>query len=124
MSTAPKQRGGRRRWFRATFAVLAIAYPVALLLTLLALRFIGEDWWVTAVGLYLPRVGFALPLPLLALGLVLQRRWRLLALQMVSLWLILVPIMGLVVVWRTYPADAERSFRILTYNVDSGSGGF
>lgn len=124
MSNAPKQRGRLRRWFRASLAVLAVGYPVALLIVLLALRFISEDWWVTAVGLYLPRVGFALPLPAIALGLALTRRWRWLALQIVSLWLMLFPLMGLVVSWRSYPADGERSFRILSFNVDSGSSGF
>jgi len=119
-----KKRGRLRRWFLATFSFLAVGYPVALLLAVLTMRFVGDDWWVTSVALYLPRVGFALPLPGIALVLAWGRRWRLLGLQVVSLWLLLFPLMGLTLSWRGYPADGEPSLRLLTYNVNSGNGGF
>lgn len=123
MKKGPQKGGRLRRWFLATFLFLAVAYPVALIVIAIALRQVGDDWWVTSVGLYLPRVGFALPLPFIALVLVLFRRWRLLALQVVSLWLVLFPLMGLSLSWRSYPADGEATFRILTFNVDSANGG-
>lgn len=112
------------RWLRSAHGAFAIGYPVVLVGVVLALRFAGDDWWVTSVALYLPHIGFALPLPFIALSLLLARRWRLLALQLVSLWLLLFPLLGLTLSWRSYPAAGEPSFRILTYNVDSGNGGF
>ena len=124
MRVGPKNSGRLRRGLRAAIAVLAVGYPTALVCVILALRLLGDDWWVTSVALYLPMLGFALPLPFIVLLLALGRRWRLLWLQLVSLWLLLFPLLGLVVSWRSYPGDGEPSFRVLSYNVDSGNGGF
>ena len=41
----------------------AVAYPLALVAVILAFRYVGERWWVTLAAMYLPRLGFALPLP-------------------------------------------------------------
>ena len=49
--------------------VLSALYPAALVLIIAAFLILGERWWVTAVALYLPRIGFALPLPVLLLAL-------------------------------------------------------
>jgi vancomycin resistance protein VanJ len=124
MEAGTKKRGRLRGWLRKAITVVAIGYPVALVLVILALRLIGDDWWVTGVALYLPRLAFGLPLPFVALLLALTRRWRLLWLQLASLWLLLFPLAGLVLSWRSYPADGEPKFRVLTYNVNSGNGGF
>jgi vancomycin resistance protein VanJ len=113
-----------RRAFHKTVTVLAVAYPAALLATALLLRFAGEDWWVSGVALYLPRFVFGLPLPLLALLLALARRRRLLALQGVSLFLWLFPLMGLTLGWPGSVPDGAPSIRVLSYNVNSGWGGF
>ena len=124
MKTGQKTWRRARRWLSGALGVLGVGYPLALLCTIFALRFMGDDWWVTSVALYLPRLGFALPLPFVALPLALMRRWWLLCLQLLSLGLLLFPLLGLRLSWRGYPADGERAFRVLTYNVDSGNGGF
>jgi endonuclease/exonuclease/phosphatase (EEP) superfamily protein YafD len=89
-----------------------------LALTLL-LRIVGERWWIALVVMYLPRWGFALPLPIVAWVV---WRWgprRLLALQLVSVVLLLVPLMGLVVN-PTREAQADGPVRVLSYNIDGG----
>jgi vancomycin resistance protein VanJ len=85
-----------RRLLRALVIVCAIAYPIALLVIILMLRYIGEQWWVTLTALYLPRIGFALPLPIIAALLWwLDAPRRYVALQLVSVYLLLFPLMGL-----------------------------
>ena len=46
----------------------AIAYPLLLLVAAVALRFVGERWWVTTVALYLPRLVLGAPLPFIVFG--------------------------------------------------------
>jgi hypothetical protein len=48
-------------WVRRLSAALAILYLAALAIVFVLLHFVGEHWWMTAVVLYLPRIGFALP---------------------------------------------------------------
>lgn len=107
-----------RRFARRTSAALAASYLAALVTVILAMTLVGEDWWPTTVLLYLPRVGFALPLPLVALALALfgPRRW-LLALP-VPLALVLFPLMGLRMnVFRGDTAPARPSLRVVSFNV-------
>jgi len=107
-------------WRRAltwSAVVVAIAYPVALGVVILALRFVGERWWFTLAVLYLPRAGFAIPLPF-----VLAAIWRwaprwLFALQAVSLYLLLVPLMGFTLAFPAPAAPAGATLRIVTYNI-------
>src|SRR5207247_4214837 len=87
---------GWRKWLRRVVLGLAVLYPVALLLLAIVLRRFGESWWIARVSLYLPRVLFAVPLPLFVLALALLRAWRFLATQVVALGLVLFPLMGLV----------------------------
>lgn len=111
----------RARWIRAS-KVLAAVYPLALLATVLALRAIGERWWVTTVALYLPRIVLAVPL-LIVLGALLAlrlRRW--LWTQLPSVLLLAFPLMGLVLPWPHGSAGAP-GVRLLSYNVNSGLGG-
>src|SRR6266700_3918162 len=75
----------RRGLLDRLLAVLAIAYPLALLAVVLAFRFIGEASWITAAGIYLPRVGFALPWPILTLALIWRGPRRLLVTSAVAL---------------------------------------
>jgi vancomycin resistance protein VanJ len=110
----------RAAWRRAltwSAAVVAIAYPVALGLVILALRLVGERWWATVALMYLPRLGFAIPFPF-----VLAAVWRwaprwLLALQAVSLYLLLVPLMGFTFAFPAPAGAAGASVRIVTYNI-------
>ena len=72
--TNAAQRPG---FFDRLVRFLAVAYPVALLGLILAFRLVGERYWATTIGLYLPRIGYGLPLPVVALLVFwrLPRRW-------------------------------------------------
>jgi endonuclease/exonuclease/phosphatase (EEP) superfamily protein YafD len=103
---------------------LAFAYPVALLLVILALRFGAQRFWQAQLGLYVPRVLFALPLlPLIALLLLLRQR-RALWSQLLAAWLLLFPLMGLVLPgWSRSPRDPAKVLRVLSYNGNFVYGG-
>jgi endonuclease/exonuclease/phosphatase (EEP) superfamily protein YafD len=103
-------------------AAIAVLYPLLLLCLAAAFRFIGERWWVTGVGLYLPRALFAAPLPFILVALAGMRLHRLLWTQVVAVLLIAFPLMGLVLPWPTLARSAP-SVRVLSYNVNSGFGG-
>jgi endonuclease/exonuclease/phosphatase (EEP) superfamily protein YafD len=111
------------KWVRRLVQALAVMYPLSLLGVTVALRYVGEDWWMSTVGLYLPRLGFALPLPFLAVALRMLRMPRLLWLQMASVILVAFPLMGFVLPSPT-PVDRNApTMRVLSFNVNSGLGG-
>ncbi len=116
-------RARLKRWFATLIVACGVGYPLALLCVIGSLWFVGERWWVTGFALYLPRVLFAVPLPLLVLALALLRRKRLMRLQVVSLLLVLFPLMGLSVAWPRHVSDTTPKLRILQYNVNSCYGG-
>ncbi len=120
MSSPAKRPAGLWTWI---LRVLAIGYPAALLAVILALRFVGERWWATSAMLYLPRIGFGLPLPFLVLLLLLNRRWGLLASQLVALLLLLFPVMGLRLPWAPSRAKDAFHLRVVSYNVATGPHG-
>jgi vancomycin resistance protein VanJ len=103
--------------------VLAVAYPAALIVTAMVMRLIGEGWWVSGVALYLPRIGFALPLPVIVPLLFVFRLRRLLWTQLVALLVILFPLMGLVLPWPTLSHKDVPTLRLLSFNVNSGFEG-
>jgi len=104
--------------------LLGVAYPIALLVVALALRFAGERWWVTGVTLYLPRLGFAAPLPLLVLALAGSKMRRFLWTQVAAAFLIVFTLMGLTLPSPGAAADANApKLRVLSYNVNSDYGG-
>jgi vancomycin resistance protein VanJ len=111
------------KWLRRLVTGLAVAYPISLLIAAATLRYVGEAWWVSTVGLYLPRVGFALPLPFIAGALRLFRMRRLLWLQALSALVILFPLMGLVLPRPTSTARGAPTLRVLSFNVNAGYGG-
>jgi endonuclease/exonuclease/phosphatase (EEP) superfamily protein YafD len=121
---AGSARGWLRRWLSRALIALAIGYPVSLLMVWLLLRFVGESWWATSVALYLPMLGFGAPLLPLTLLLLVARRYRLLLLQLASLWLVLVPLMGLELNWPAASTKANGSLRVLSYNANSAYGGY
>jgi endonuclease/exonuclease/phosphatase (EEP) superfamily protein YafD len=90
---------------------------------LVALGWAGERWWVTTVGLYLPRLTLAAPLPFLVLPLSLFRAWRLLAVQAVAALLVLFPLMGFVLPSPTFSDSRAATLRILSYNINGAHGG-
>ncbi len=111
------------KWARLLVGVIAVAYPMSLLAVTAALWFVGEAWWVSVVGLYLPRIGFALPLPFLIVALVLFRMRRLLWLQASSAFVIVFPLMGFVFPRPTFARRDHPTMRVLSYNVNSGRDG-
>ncbi|MGH7296704.1 MAG: endonuclease/exonuclease/phosphatase family protein [Polyangiaceae bacterium] len=99
------------------------AYPLTLVALWIALRYVGEGWWVSTAGLYLPRFVFGLPLPVLALALWRLRMRRLLVAQTASVLLVVFSLMGLVMPWPTSRDPVAPSMRVLSLNVDSGRAG-
>lgn len=102
--------------------LVAISYPACLILIALLFRWVGERWWATGVGLYLPRLGFAAPLPFVVAGLLVLRLWRLLYTQLLAALIVLFPLMGFVLPFPKFADDKPR-IRVLSFNVDSLAGG-
>jgi endonuclease/exonuclease/phosphatase family metal-dependent hydrolase len=92
---APRRRTRFAALARSIVNLSAVVYLLALLAVVAALRLVGERWWVTTIALYLPRIGFALPLPLLIVALVIARSYRLLVAQLLAVFVLLFPLMGL-----------------------------
>jgi vancomycin resistance protein VanJ len=119
--------GRLRRFVLWAVRFTALAYPLALLLIVVAFRLVGERWWGTTVALYLPRLGFALPLPFIVLALLLSRSFWWLGTQLVAVLILLFPLMGLHLSFGTAAASPTatggRSLRVLTLNADEGRFG-
>jgi vancomycin resistance protein VanJ len=79
----------------------------------------GERWWPATSLLYLPRLPFCLPLPVLLVMLAVLRQSRLLVLQAVSACLLAFPLMGFVLPWSVPRTQGGPRVRILSYNLDS-----
>ncbi len=104
--------------------MLAAAYPLALLAVIVMLRFIGEQWWVTIVALYLPRLGFAIPLPFTFAATWWWSRRIMLVPQFIAIYLILFPLMGLNLgIARASATVSGSAIRLVSYNIDTGSRG-
>jgi endonuclease/exonuclease/phosphatase (EEP) superfamily protein YafD len=115
--------GPRPGIFDRLVKFLAIAYPIALLGIIVAFRLVGERFWATTIGLYLPRVGFALPLPVVTLLVLwrLPRRWLLT--QLAALVLVLFPVMGLRLPAAPSATAGAFHLRLLTFNIAQGQFG-
>jgi endonuclease/exonuclease/phosphatase family metal-dependent hydrolase len=111
-----------RRWWVTGARILAVAYAAALLAVIVAFRYLGERWWVTQVALYLPRAGFALPLPFVVLALLVARSYRWLLTQVVALALVLFPLMGLHLPGGRSPSAGAHRLRLFTFNIAEGGG--
>ena len=116
-------RARLRTWLERIVVLSAIAYPACLVVIAFALALIGEGWWVTTLGLYLPQFGFALPLPFLAAALWLLRLKRLLLVQVVSLVTLLF-LVGFVMPFPVRANEGALRLRVLSFNVDSGYAGY
>lgn len=85
------------------------------------LHLVGESHWATTVGLYLPAVGYLVP----ALPLALLAVWcgprPLIVAPIVGAALALGPLMGFRWAWGS--SDEGPHLRVLSYNVDTLSGG-
>jgi vancomycin resistance protein VanJ len=111
------------KWLRRGAAVFGVLYPVALVAVAAMIRLIGEGWPVTAVALYLPRLGFAAPLPFVIGGLLAFRLRRLLWAQLASVFVLVFVLMGLELPWPHAADPNAATLRILSYNVDSARAG-
>ncbi len=105
---------GRQRFARG----LAIVYAVALVLVSLSLRYVGEQWWPTTIALYLPRLGYGLPIPLVVGVLVVSKQYRaaLASLIFSTLWLVF-PLMGCRL---GHDQTAPANFKLMTWNTFYG----
>ncbi len=103
--------------------VAAVGYPLALIAVIAAFRLVGDDWWVTITALYLPRLGWAIPLPFLTAALMIDRSWRWLSTQVVALALIVFPLMGLHLSFERAAIPGGRPIRILTFNIEFARAG-
>lgn len=103
--------------------VLAIGYPLAILGIILVFRLIGERWWVVTILLYLPRWGFALPLPFLTLWILFTGPRRLLIYLAVGVALLVFPLMGLHLSGAVAATPGAFRLRLITYNIDAGQYG-
>ncbi|MDP9033542.1 MAG: endonuclease/exonuclease/phosphatase family protein [Myxococcota bacterium] len=110
------------KWLRFGIGAVAIGYLVALLTILAGLEFVAERWWVTGVGLFLPRLLFAVPLPGIAIALAAVGPRKLLWTQVVAALVLLFPLMGFVVPSpRPIRRDQQApAIRVLSYNINSG----
>jgi|HubBroStandDraft_1064217.scaffolds.fasta_scaffold00946_14 endonuclease/exonuclease/phosphatase family metal-dependent hydrolase len=112
------------RLLRGLVVLMAGLYVASILGVIVALRFVGERWWPTTAGLYMPRVVLAAPLPVLALALVALKLYRLLWTQVIASLLLMFPLMGFVVPRPTLRKSDAPVVRLLSYNVDSGNLGY
>jgi endonuclease/exonuclease/phosphatase (EEP) superfamily protein YafD len=115
---------GLRRWARRLLLVLAVIYPLALLIVVIWLRTYGESSWLARAFLYVPRVALGLPLPLLVVALALVRAWRWQVTQAAALGLVLFPLMGLVLPGPSGADPAAPRLRVMSFNVNSGYWGW
>lgn len=115
----------RQRLLRLIAIACAIGYPLALAAIILTFRFVGERWWVALTALYLPRAGFALPLPAVLALLYLAGAPRVYTgLQAASITLVLGPLMGLNPgLGRLLPRPGGPSIRVMSFNIDHGRAG-
>ena len=110
----------RGQTIAAGFALLYLA----LLATVAVLfAYVGEQWWVSGVGLYLPRALLAVPLPATVIALVAAGLRRLIWTQALASALLVFPLMGFAVHFPLFRASALPALRVLSYNVNSTTGG-
>ena len=109
------------RWLRWISA--AASWLLALFVAghALALRWVGEDWWVTAVALYLPHWVLLLPIGALAITSLALGPRLLLLLHAGAALIVLFPLMGLVVWGAADATEGAPRLRVVSYNVGNGS---
>jgi endonuclease/exonuclease/phosphatase (EEP) superfamily protein YafD len=103
---------------RRFVAGLSVAYLLALVAVVVAIDRWGDSWWPVVVVQYLPRIGFALPLPLLALFALRWRSWIAALSLSASVLVLLFPLMRLNL--GRPRAAAGPTFRLATFNVYFG----
>jgi vancomycin resistance protein VanJ len=109
---------------RKLFAFVAWAYPASLLLIIAMMRFAAPQFWQAELALYVPRIIFAAPLPVLTILLLALRMWRTLLSQGVAAVLVLFPLMGLELPPLPSSVNPQSPpFRVLSYNANFAVNG-
>src|SRR5688572_29025852 len=109
---------------RTLTAFVAWAYPATLVLVIAALRLLAPRLWQAELGLYVPRLLFAAPLPVITILLLALRMRRALLSQAVAAGLVLFPLMGLELPSLQPPLNPQAPpFRVLSYNPNFAAGG-
>ena len=124
MADSVKGRRTLQEKLRRLVIVLAVGYPIALLLVLAIFRGIGERVAIVTVALYLPAAGFGLPLPVLTLALLFVRPRRWLLTQLVAALILLFPVMGLHLHGARASAAGAARLRVMSCNIDLASASF
>lgn len=111
-----------RTVLRLAARAVVVAYPLCLAVVAWLLHAVGEASWATTVGLYLPALAYLAPAPPLALlALWVGPRGLVLA-PFLGASIALGPLMGLC--WSFGGSgDEQPRLRVLSYNVDTLSGG-
>jgi endonuclease/exonuclease/phosphatase (EEP) superfamily protein YafD len=107
------------RWI---IAIVAWLYSAAVVVDWLALRYVGESWWLTTIGLYLPHWFLLLPILALTIAIVLVGPGWLVLLEAVTAGIVLVPLMGLTIGVPALATPGTSHLRVLSFNVNGGSG--
>jgi endonuclease/exonuclease/phosphatase family metal-dependent hydrolase len=112
----------RSTWFAHLLAFTCYAYLFVLLGSWALMRGVGEDFWMTGVALYFPRLAFGAPLLVLTPLILLRRARGLLWTQLMAAGVVVFPLMCLVL--PHWPAAAAgTSMRVLSYNIASCATG-
>jgi vancomycin resistance protein VanJ len=111
-----------RGWRRRLLLALCLGYPLLLGVIVTSLATVGERFWLTAAALYLPRLAFAIPLPVLVVLAWYCGLRRLLWAQLIAAAL-LVPLTGFVLPWPSAAGTSAQHLRVLSFNVDSSHAG-
>jgi vancomycin resistance protein VanJ len=107
-----------RRWLRPFVRVSGWAYLGFVIATVLALRFVGERFWLTGMALYVPRVVFLAPVVVLLVFGVALRLSTVLWTQLAAGLLVLFPLMGFVLPSPRASATGTQ-VRVFSLNVNS-----
>lgn len=108
---------------RAVTVLGAYLYLLGVTTFTVFVRVYAADSWFGALALYAPRHMFLLPIPCIALGLVLVKRKDALWTQAISAGVVLFPLMGLNLPGPPVYALGTPTLRVLSFNVDSGFAG-
>ncbi len=102
---------------RRTLAVASL-YSVALLVALVLIRRTAFGWWPTALLVFMPRSLLLLPIVPMIPPAIRSRRPSLAFVVLLDAWIVIGPIMGFAVPWRTLTAPAAEGprIRIMTFN--------
>jgi len=97
-------------------AWLTWLYVAGLVAVWMALRFGGDDWWLATLMLFGPRWVYVLPMLVLIPAVLCVRR-RLIFPLVIGLVILLWPIMGMCLPWRSWSKSDGKPLRVMTFNV-------